>query len=60
MITLDGIHLKASTTPELHEFARRLAISKSWFHYKPKPYYDVICPFKLEAIRSYIKRKNLK
>ena len=58
MIKLEGVHLKASNIEELHKFAARIVVSKSWFHFLPEPHYDIISPFKIKMIVDYIKNQR--
>jgi hypothetical protein len=59
-IKLKGIHLFADDTGELHTFARKVGLSRSWFHTLPIPHYDVICPFITDRILNQLrKRKDL-
>lgn len=58
MIKLEGVHLKASSLEELHKFAARIVVSKSWFHLLPEPHYDIINSFKIRVIIDYIKNQR--
>lgn len=43
MVYIDGIQLRATTPEELHRFARKIVLSRSWFRKHPYACYDVIC-----------------
>ena len=62
MIYLKGIHLTADSTEELHRFASRIVLGRSWFHPTPFPHYDIICPHKQErayqAIEKILEKKK--
>lgn len=59
MIYLSGINLYADEVTELHEFCRKLGVSKGWFHLYPEPHYDIICPFNINKIINYLKKQKL-
>lgn len=50
-----GGHMQADTTDELHTFAARLGLKRSWFQSKPgRPdhdHYDLTCGKREQAIR---------
>lgn len=52
MVKLQGIHLVSDSTEELHEFARKIVVGKSWFHLTPYPHYDIICSHKIDRVLS--------
>lgn len=58
MIYFDGVVLRADEYDELHQFARKIGVSKSWCSLHPIPYYNIICSFKRRMILDYIKRRN--
>lgn len=62
MVKLRGIHLVADSIEELHHFAGKIVVGKSWFHSTPFPHYDLICPHKIEraliAIEKIEKKKD--
>ena len=60
MIQFDGVCLMADGWAELHEFARQIGVSRSWFGFEPVPHYDIICPFRAKIIFNYIERKERK
>ena len=43
-------HLEADTLDELHEFAEKLGLRKSWFQDKSIPHYDVSKSVRSKAI----------
>jgi hypothetical protein len=61
MVEFDGVWLKATSSEELHEFARKMGVSRSWYSVHPVPHYEVICAFRHEAIVRHInKREKIK
>lgn len=44
-------HLEADKLPELHHFAARLGLRRSWFQNKSVPHYDVSRAKRLQAIK---------
>lgn len=54
MVNLKGIHLFAEEVGELHTFARKVGLSRSWYHITPVPHYDVICPHIMNRISNYL------
>jgi hypothetical protein len=57
MIEFNGVNLTGDIE-KLHFIAFKLGISRSWFRLNPIPCYDVICPFKRQAVINYLKRRN--
>ena len=68
MIHLEGIFLYADSTIELHRFANKIGLSRTWFqpvvfvkNRKPedntRPYYEVICPHRANMILAYIEKQ---
>lgn len=58
-VYLNGIHMLADDVTDLHEVARCvLGVDKSFFHLSPSPYYDIICPFKIKRLTSWIEKRN--
>lgn len=50
MIYIDGVQMIGDTVEELHQFARKIVLSKCWFHntrINQHAHYDVICSHKL-------------
>lgn len=47
----EACHLVADTLPELHEFARRLGLKRSWFQNKRMPHYDLTRSKREQALR---------
>jgi len=45
-------HLVADSIEELHDFARRLELFRSWFQNRPMPHYDVTEGMRWKAIRQ--------
>lgn len=51
MVYTDNIHLIASTTEELHAFAKKIGLSQNWFqHHDRHPHYDLFGRKKKKAI----------
>lgn len=44
-------HLAADSVEELHEFARRLGLKRSWFQNKSLPHYDLTTGMRFKAIK---------
>jgi hypothetical protein len=57
MVYLKGIHLMSDSTEELHNFARKIVVGKSWFHLAPEPHYDLICPHKIDRAVALIEKR---
>lgn len=61
MIYIEGIKLKSDdSTEELHRFARKIVLGKSWFNIQPDPHYVLICPYKFKAAEDLIEKRNKK
>lgn len=60
MVYFDGICLQADKNEELHELAKLVGLSRSWYSLYPSPHYQVICHFKHMVILNYIKKQNRK
>lgn len=57
MIEVKGIHITADNNEELHEFARKFLISKSWYSSTPVSHYEIVNPLKMEEIVKYLRKK---
>lgn len=44
-------HLIADTLPELHDFANRLGLKRSWFQPKSHPHYDLVASKRARAVQ---------
>lgn len=62
MITLKGIVLSSDDNDidELHRFAAKIVLSKSWFNLHPYPHYTVICPFRQQRAIDIFERRERK
>jgi hypothetical protein len=45
-------HMYADTTPELHQFAERIGLKRSWFQDKSVPHYDLVASKRVLAVRQ--------
>lgn len=53
MIYTDGVHLVADSLDELHNFADKIGMKRSWFQYSKKhPHYDLLGSKKALAIKE--------
>jgi hypothetical protein len=52
-IYLTGIHMYSSNLVELHLFARRIGLSKSWYQSSPYPHYEVLCSHRWNKAYDY-------
>lgn len=58
-IEFNGVNLTGDNMEKVHELARKIGISRSWLRLEgEKMYYDVICPFKRQAILNYLKKRK--
>lgn len=57
MIFLNGVNLVGTELSELHEFARKMGVSKSWWRTEDECY-DILCPFKVSQIRKRIENRE--
>lgn len=57
MIEVKGIYITADNNEELHEFARKFLISKSWYSSTPVSHYEIVNPLKMEEIVKYLRKK---
>ncbi len=48
----DGTHLIASSTDELHAFAKKIGLKREWFQDHRIPHYDLMRGKKLKAIQA--------
>lgn len=58
MVYLTHIFLTADSTIELHRFANKIGLSRTWFQPGDHPYYEVICPHRVQMIENYIEKLN--
>ncbi len=49
---INWCHLFADTVEELHQFANRLGLRRSWFQDKSHPHYDLTPNKQLQALRA--------
>ena len=48
MVYLEGIKLRSDKIEDLHRFARRIGLSKTWFQVEPFRHYQVVNPHLIE------------
>lgn len=65
MVYIEKIKLRSSSNnaEELHRFAAKIVVSKSWFNMEPYPHYTLVCPYRydraFDLIERIEKKKNL-
>ena len=49
MVYTDGVHLVCKNVDELHVFAKKIGLKRSWYQYHHRhPHYDLTTPHKME------------
>lgn len=50
--TVESCHLLADTLDELHDFAQKIGLKRSWFQNGSAPHYDLTASRRIEAVKA--------